>query len=305
MRTKLILLLCVFASSVSSAQTALNLNLAQGKEYRQHTEMKMNMSQSFGGQTMDIIMLVSGEMKYVVMGVTPTGYNIDVTYESMSMEMQMPQATMKFSSVNPSTEDMFSQVLAAMTNKPFQVELSKAGKVISVKNVRSLFESAFDKFPNVTAEQKAQVMNQLDQSYGEKSFAANMEMMFAIYPDKPVKVGEKWTIEGKLKSSITANISSTYEYVEDGTDFRKIKGTATITADDTGEYTKSNGVDLKFSMNGTMLSDIKVDKKTGWVLEAKVTQDITGEAHVKANEQMPDGMSIPMTIKTEITNKGK
>lgn len=254
---------------------------------------------------MDIVMLVTGEMKYVVMGVTPTAYNIDVTYESMSMEMQMPQATMKFSSINPSAEDMFSQVLAGMTNKPFQVELSKNGKVLSVKNVGTLFETAFDKFPNVTAEQKDQVKNQLEQSYGEKSFAANMEMMFAIYPDKPVKMGEKWTIEGKLKSSITANVSSTYQYVEDGADFRKIHGTSTITADDTGEYIKSNGVDLRFSMNGTMTSDIKVDKKTGWVLEAKVTQDITGEAHVKGNEQMPDGMSIPMTIKTEVINKNK
>lgn len=305
MKTKFILILCVFITSASLAQTSLNLNLAQGKEYRQNTDMKMNMSQSFGGQTMDIVMLVTGEMKYVVMGVTPTAYNIDVTYESMSMEMQMPQATMKFSSINPSAEDMFSQVLAGMTNKPFQVELSKNGKVLSVKNVGTLFETAFDKFPNVTAEQKDQVKNQLEQSYGEKSFAANMEMMFAIYPDKPVKMGEKWTIEGKLKSSITANVSSTYQYVEDGADFRKIHGTSTITADDTGEYIKSNGVDLRFSMNGTMTSDIKVDKKTGWVLEAKVTQDITGEAHVKGNEQMPDGMSIPMTIKTEVINKNK
>lgn len=64
-------------------------------------------------------------------------------------------------------------------------------------------------------------------------------------------------------------------------------------------------MDMKFNMNGTMISDIKVDKKTGWVLEAKITQDITGEAQVKGNAQMPDGLTLPMTIKTEILNTSK
>lgn len=302
MKTFITLILCVFVTAVSIAQTSLNLNLTQGKEYRQNSELKMTMTQSFGGQTMNIVATVKGVMKYNVKGVTPTVYDIDVLYENMSMEMQMPQATMKFSSENPSEEDMFSQVLSSMTNKPFQVQLSKTGKVISIKNIGSLFATAFDKFPNITEEQKAQVKGQLEQSYGEKAFASNIEMMFAIYPDKPVKIGEKWTVQSKLRSSISADISTTYQYVEDGADFRKIRGDSKITAEENGVYTNSNGMDMKFNMNGTMISDIKVDKKTGWVLEAKITQDIAGEAHVKGNEQMPDGMSIPMTIKTEILN---
>ncbi len=302
MKTNFILILCVFVASASIAQIPLNLNLAQGKEYRQNSEMKMTMTQSFGGQTMNIVATIKGGMKYLVKGVTPTAYDIDVLYESMAMEMQMPQATMKFSSENPDGEDIFSQVLASMINKPFQIQLSKSGKVISVKNIGSLFATAFDKFPNLTEQQKAQIKDQLEQSYGEKAFASAMEMMFAIYPDKPVKIGEKWTVQSKLKSSVSANMSSTYQYVEEGADFRKIHGDSKITAEENGEYINSNGMDMKFNMNGTMISDIKVDKKTGWVLEAKITQDIAGEAHVKGNEQMPDGMSIPMTIKTEIVN---
>jgi hypothetical protein len=302
MKAKFILILCVFVVPASLAQTSLNLNLVQGKEYRQNSEVKMAMTQNFGGQTMDITATIKGKMVYLVKSVTPTSYDMDIRYESMAMEMQMPQATMKFSSENPAEGDMFSQVLSAMVNKPFQAQFSKTGKVISVKNIESLFATAFDKLPNVGEAQKEQIKNQLKQSYGEQAFASNIEMMFAIFPDKPVKVGEKWTSQSKLKSGVTANISTTYQYVEEGADFRKIHGDSKITAEENGEYVNSNGMDMKFKMNGTMVSDIKVDKKTGWILEAKIKQDIAGEAHVKGNEQMPDGISIPMTIKTDMVN---
>lgn len=305
MKTNFILILCFFIAGSSIAQTTLNLNLAQGKEYRQNSDVKMAMTQDVMGQTIEVVATVTGKMVYTVKSVTPTGYEMDVRYENMAMEMKMPQASMKFSSDAPKEGDMMSQVLAGMINKPFQAQISKTGKVLSVKNIDALFTSSFEKLPNITEDQKAQVKAQLSQSYGEKAFISNLEMMLAIYPEKPVKVGEKWTAQNKLKSSISANINTTYSYTEDGADFRKIHGESKITAEDTGEYTVSNGMEMKFAMNGTMVSDIKVDKKTGWILEAKISQDIAGDANIKGNAQMPDGMTIPMTIKTEIVAKDK
>lgn len=304
MKANFILILCVFVVFASGAQTSLKLNLTQGKEYRQNSDMKMAMTQSFGGQTMDVVVAVKGKMKYLVKGVTPAAYDIDVMYESMTMEMEMPQATMKFSSENPAADDMVSQVLSGMTNKPFQVQLSKSGKVLGVKNIETLLSTAFDKLPNISEAQKSQIKGQLEQRYGEKAFASTFEMMFSIFPDKPVKTGEKWTTQSKLNSGVTANINTTFEYVEEGADFWKIHGDSKITAEENGEYINSNGMDMKFNMNGTMISDIKVDKKTGWILEAKIKQDITGEAQIKGNAQMPDGLTIPMTMKTEIVNTG-
>lgn len=304
MKARFIFIFCVFSASVSLAQTSLNLNLIQGKEYSQTSNAKMTMTQDVMGQTIEINAVITGKMIYLVKGISPAGYDMDIRYESMSMEMIMPQATIKFSSENPTEGDMMSQVLSGMINKPFTAQLSKTGKVISVKNIDALFTAAFEKFPNISESQKEQVKSQLNQSYGEKAFTSNLEMIFAIYPEKPVKLGEKWNVQTKLKSSISANISTTYSYAEEGSDFRRIRGESKITAEDSGEYTVSNGMEMKFDMNGTMVSDIKVDKKTGWILEANVKQDIKGNANIRPNEQMPEGMSIPMTIKTEMINTG-
>lgn len=254
---------------------------------------------------MTINMNMKGSMVYVVKSVNPTSYTMDVKYESMSMEMEMPQATMKFSSENPAEGDMVSQVLSGMTNKFFQIEMTKNGKINSVKNMDNVFNSAFEKFGQISPEQKEQIRAQLAQSYGEKAIANNIEMVTAIFPDKPVKINDTWAVNTDLKTSIVeATIATTYKFVEEKPEYRKIHGESKITSAKKDEYTMQNGMEMKFDMEGTMTSDIKVDKTSGWILEANVTQNLKGTAHVKGNDQMPQGMSIPMNLKTEMVSTG-
>ena len=49
-----------------------------------------------------------------------------------------------------------------------------------------------------------------------------------------------------------------------------------------------------------MDSEIKVDKNTGWIIEAIINQSITGDAYIKENPQLPNGMKIPMTMINEM-----
>ena len=58
---------------------------------------------------------------------------------------------------------------------------------------------------------------------------------------------------------------------------------------------------MKYDMSGSMSSEIKVDKETGWIIEATITQEITGDAYIKENPQIPEGMKIPMTMINEMT----
>ena len=58
---------------------------------------------------------------------------------------------------------------------------------------------------------------------------------------------------------------------------------------------------LKYNMSGTMSSEIKVNRKSGWVIESKINQIIKGTAEVKDNPKIPGGMIIPMTMSNEMT----
>jgi hypothetical protein len=62
---------------------------------------------------------------------------------------------------------------------------------------------------------------------------------------------------------------------------------------------------LKFDLTGTMSSDIKISRNTGWISEAKISQVITEKSQIKDNPNFSDGLIIPMTMKNEmiITDK--
>jgi len=62
---------------------------------------------------------------------------------------------------------------------------------------------------------------------------------------------------------------------------------------------------VSMELNGSMTSDIKVDKESGWIVEAKIFQDLSGTAHMQASPQSPEGMSFPMTMKSETVIRNK
>ena len=64
------------------------------------------------------------------------------------------------------------------------------------------------------------------------------------------------------------------------------------------------GMPLKYNLSGAISSEIKIDKQSGWIIEAHNNQDIAGEVQVQANPKMPMTMTIPMTMKNETVIKG-
>jgi hypothetical protein len=132
----------------------------------------------------------------------------------MMMKMAMRGMTMEFSSDKKEGGDqltaMMSKLLGALTKSPFQVEMTSKGKIQSIKNIDVLFEKMFDEFPTLSPEQKAQLKGQIAQSYGGDAFKSNFEMSMAIYPDQPVAVGEKWTVNSSVKSGMDLKIVSEY-----------------------------------------------------------------------------------------------
>jgi hypothetical protein len=54
-----------------------------------------------------------------------------------------------------------------------------------------------------------------------------------------------------------------------------------------------------------MKSEIVLDKATGWVIEAKINQEMQGKVYIKKNEKLPDGLTIPMVMKNSMLYKNQ
>lgn len=301
MKTIFTLILTVFVlTSYQTQNSDLSLKLEKGKEYKQITNSKTTIIQEVNGQKMNMVMTIKGTMTFLVKDITENGYNMDAKFEELSMSMQMPQGLMEFSSEKNDANDIFSTILGAMKDKAFGITMSKTGKITDVKNVEALWSTAINTFDQLPEMQKEQIKAQIMKAYGGEALKGNIEMVTAIYPDSPANRGDKWTINTKLESGMSANMTTDYEFAELTSEYALIKGKSTIVTADKDAYIESNGMPMKYDLTGSMDSEIKVDKNTGWIIEATINQKIEGDTYIKENPQLPNGMKIPMTMINDV-----
>lgn len=291
----------ILVSYCQAQKERYELNLTKGEIYTQKMVSNISIVQTVNGQQLNINMSIIGNMTYKVIDIQNSVYDLEVRYESLSMKMSLPNGVLEFNSEKNDEKDIFSSVLGVMKGKPFLVKMTKTGKINEVKNIDLLFSKLFEKFPQLPEAQKQQIQSQLMQAYGEKAFKGNIEMCSAIFPDSLVSKGDKWIINVKLESGIAINMETTYELKEVNDSDCVFSGTSKIETADKDAYIQSNGMPLKYDMSGTMISEIKVNRKSGWVIESKINQTLKGTSQIKDNPKMPGGITIPMTMINEMT----
>lgn len=279
----------------------LVLNLTKGEVYTQRTVSDISIYQKVNGQDMDLSMSIGTKMTFKVKDYQNSVYDMEVKYESITMKMSVMNNDMTFSSDGNDTNDILSGVLGSLKDKTFGMKITKKGIVKEVNGLDELFLSSFENNPHLPDFQKKQMTEQVKQSLGEKTFKNNIEMTLSVFNDAPVSKGEKWTINSKIESGISSNIISEYELKDITQDNYHIIGHSKIETDNKTDYVETNGVFIKHDIAGTMISDIQIDKKTGWTTQATISQAMEGTNYVKETAQMPDGMTIPLTINTKMT----
>lgn len=294
-------LLVLLLVSCQAQKEKFELNLVKGEMYTQKMISSTSVIQTINGQLFNMNMSINGKTTYKVTGIQDSVYDMEVRFENLSMKMTLPNRIMEFNSDKKNDMDIVSTILGTMINKPFSIKMTKTGKVNKVEDIDMLFSNAFASFPQLTDDQKQQIKSQIMQAYGEKAFQGNLEMSTAVFPGIPVSKGDKWVVKTKLEAGMAANLETTYELKEIEDDYCVLSGVSKIETVDKDAYIQANGMPIKYDMSGTMSSKVKINRKTGWVIESKVNQTIRGTNQIKDNPKMPGGMIIPMTMRNEMT----
>ena len=277
------------------------LNLVKGNTYYTVSTVTSSILQSYNGQDVNVAVDMTSKTAYNITDVKDTIYTMQVSYANITMKIVSPNGTVEMNSDKKDNADLSSSFLSAMINKPFSVTITKSGRVLEVKNIETIINSIFTSMPQIDETQKAQLKAQFMQSFGESAFKGNLEQTLAIYPSIKVSKGDSWVINTTLQSVMAANISTTYQ-LQDVTDaYYQIHGDAKITTASDGKVSQINGMPVKYDLNGTLTSDIKADRKTGWVIEEKLKQDVSGTIDIQDNPKIPGGMKVPMKIHSDIT----
>jgi len=294
-----ILVFSIFISC-QSEKKELILKLEQGETYSQFKKSKMTITQTIAGQQNETEITIDEHITYFVKDIQDLYFNIEVNYKSLSMDIVSPQGNMVMSSENIDENNVFSIILSEMIDKPFEIKMSKTGIVYDIENIEAIYVGAFEKFPYLSEANIQQIKNQLEQSYGGNTFKNSLELVTAIFPNNKVSIGDIWQIKSHHDSKMPLDIETEFEFKEKSNSYFHIYGKSSIENSDTKIDLESSEVPMKFDLKGTMNSEIKIDNKNGWIINAKIYQEIKGDALILANPQMPESMKIPMIIKTEV-----
>ncbi|HWZ02871.1 MAG TPA: DUF6263 family protein [Mucilaginibacter sp.] len=288
------------------------LHLAKGETYYMSSSGTSAITQNIRGRENKINITLSFRMAFKVASITDTVYHMEVCYESINMKIHTEDTTINISSlqrVAPGEKkikpDTASLLMAAMVNKPFDIALTAQGKVLWVKNLDKIIGGVFYNFQIPDTSKKELIKSRFIQSFGENAFRGSLEMGTAIFPNNAVAKNDKWTVNSGLSVPAKANVKTVYQLTDITADILQVHGEGVITTDAVAKSGDINGMPVVYNLNGGMMTDIKIDKKTGWINQVTLKQLIAGEVDIMDNPKMPGGMTIPMMFSAEvgITNK--
>ncbi|MDB5148758.1 MAG: hypothetical protein JWQ57_2778 [Mucilaginibacter sp.] len=295
-------ILAIISVSSYAQKVKPALKLIKGNTYYLSTTAHSVVKQTINGQVNNIDMNIDGKMSFKVLNADDSLYYMEVNYTKVGMKMQLPNGNVAFDSDSKDTTNIMARIMAGLTNKPFTASLTKSGRIKSIQNAENMITSMIDGFKEVPAAQKEQLKGQLTQSFGSGALKSNLEMAMSVLPETAVAKNDKWTIKNNLEGAMSARIISVYQLVDITPQSYVIHGNATLETDSTAASKTINSMPMKYNMKGVMVSDVIVDKATGWISSSKIKQNIDGTVEIKDNPKVPGGLTFPMSVVSETSS---
>lgn len=304
LHTLLVLLaLCQFAT-VFGAGKHIKLNLKKGETYKYSQSIDMNIKQAIQGQDVDMNIKMITHTSFYVTDVSGNIFTMDITYDKMSVKMGNGMMNFDFNTEEPAPTDnpvsaiMFDMV-KAMINKKFQIKIDNTGNILELDGVNGLLKAALDevmvKYPALDEAAQQQLLSQMEQSYGEESFKGSFETYMNIYPPGNVNINDSWKKNMPIKNVVSGIYNVEYKLDGETATQYSISGNGNFMSN-SSDYSKVGSTEAKYNLKGIYTAELKINKMTGWIEAGTFIQKLSGEVQMKANEQLPEDMTIPMTI---------
>lgn len=307
MKKLLALSLLLISLSSLAQKNKIALNLKKDSTYYLTSNANFTIIEDLPGQQMVITTLIDGRAAHKIIATADSLYEMEVSYTRLSFSFTVAGKTVTLDSDDKNPANPFAKVMTAMMNKPFNMTVSRSGKVIEVKNMDNIYADAFKSVPQISEAQQVQFKKQMEQSFGSGAVKKNFQDAFAMFPTNTVGLNDTWSANSNTQSIIAINEKITYRLKEITDKNYIISGESVITSADNSDFRQYNGITMRYSnVGGSTSSQLELDKKTGWIVEAKISKQIKATVDVKNDPQAKDvSATFPMTIAGDLTMSNK
>ncbi|MHC1780950.1 MAG: DUF6263 family protein [Bacteroidales bacterium] len=285
---KILILIAALAISISlqAQQIDLKLNLEVGKVYKQNFISTNNMAQEMSGMNFTIDIKFINQVSFKVLGIENDEYRLEIKYDSTSMDLKSPFFSITAASGKPEAKDYLSLYLQKYSEKAFIIRMTKYGQITQMENFDEQMKSIFDDLSNVDpgTGPMSQMKSQLEQSYGKEAFKNNIVTQMSFFPAKKVGIGEKWIDNTVMKNGVPVNNVTEYELTGFDSNTATLKGISTYALTDGNGIKEVNGQKMNIEISGKGIYEIKIDRKSGWIIESRLKNEMTVNTTAKQGE---------------------
>lgn len=272
------------AAGASGDKVSLEMKFKEGDVFKLVNRADQEISMKVMGMSNDIGQGFDFYFNQKVAKVYEDGSaDIDVTYDRIvyRMEMAMLGQTMEYDSEKDAADggNPLAGAMSPIVGKTFTMKMDKRGKVLDVSGIEEILAEL----------QGAGDAGSME-AFEPENIKKTMQGITAIYPEVLIGEGDTWGAETELSGDYPLDLQTTYkvEKIESDKIFLNVDGSI----DSDGEKDLPNGAG-SMSMSGTQGGSMEIDRNTGMMIRADLTQDISGEVTAM-------GQSSPMTITSKI-----
>jgi hypothetical protein len=271
MRIIAVTLLVLSAGAAEKIQ--YKLNLEKGQLYYVRLISDSNVAQEMMGQETVTKVSTGFGYSFDVNDVDEKGNGwVDCTIDWVKFSQKSPRMEFSYdSSKQASPVPPGAESMAMFLGECFTVKISPQGHVEEFRSekLRKNLEKKIPEGPD-----KQQMLQSLEQKQLANSITELYLGPLAIYPDKPVTIGDSWTRTKYLKTQPFIYESKwTLKARKDG--IATIEESTTVKSDP--KAVQNRETEMKIEMSGTSTGQIEIQESKGQILRSKTTRDMSGQ----------------------------
>jgi hypothetical protein len=283
-------------------QVELRLRLKQGEAYGLRSISEQKIIQTVNGQKVNVMQIIGFDMRYDVLKVDEAGnMTVKFTYTGATFLINGPMGNIEYDSTLPNDKvpDPVKGI-ASMIGQSLQLTMSPTGRVLDVQGVEAMMDKMSKAIDIPDANLREAIQSQMKAQFNAESIKKMTESSAAVYPGKPVAIGESWNrdaaVAGMGGPSMAMQSTYTLKERRDGIAF--IEMVAKMGSGDNPPTVKMGMLDVKNELTGEMKSSLEVDEATGWIRNSDGRAEASGKVTTVVHRPAANGGD--MTIEAPI-----
>lgn len=177
------------------------------------------------------------------------------------------------------------QGYAALLGESFSLKITPEGRVAEIKGLDKMRSNVRNKLP--PGPMQASTIENLNQYLNEEDVKHEIEESLAIYPEKPVGIGDSWGREFVSSGEFAMILSNIWTLKERKNGVAVIEVVSTIKPNLEAKPSKVGNERVSFRFSGKQQGVIEIQESTGLKIRSEVNQQMSGKI-TTARQGVPD-----------------